>query len=175
MAGTESQRKQEFVRNILSNAASTNFTSDDVVRLFLDWLHTYSELHFAVIAEIYNNNGISRGQIWDQLGKKRPRENSAEADLYKLIFRDLSTGGIVRQHRETDYAGNFIKKQLPKRRGSADRHMKSAFDDEDGYELTALGEQFVHYAMNEISPRLEYRENSEGSACASKEGAAVNA
>ena len=41
-AGAESDNKQKFVRNILSNAAASNMTSDDVVRLFLDWLHDYS-------------------------------------------------------------------------------------------------------------------------------------
>ena len=38
--------------------------------------------------------------------------------------------------------------------------MKSAFDDEKGYELTALGRQFVHYAMNEITPKLEYQRDT---------------
>lgn len=169
-AGTESGKKQEFVRNILSNAASASLTSDDVVRLFLDWLHTYSELHFAVIGEIYNNNGITRGQIWDRLGKARPREDSAEADLYKLLFRDLSTGGVIRQHRETDYAGNFIKKQRPRGSGSADPRLKSAFNDDDGYELTALGQQFVHYAMNEITPKVEYHDDTKDADSATENG-----
>lgn len=155
-AGAESSRKREFVRNILSNAASTDLTSDDVVRLFLEWLHTYSELHFLVIAEIYNNDGITRGKIWDRLGRDRPREDSAEADLYKLLFHDLSTGHVVRQHRPTDAYGNFIKQPAPKRRGPASSTLKSAFDDEKGYELTALGRQFVHYAMTEVPPKLEY-------------------
>ena len=34
--------------------------------------------------------------------------------------------------------------------------MKSAFDDDKGYELTALGKQFVHYAMNDLPAKLEY-------------------
>ncbi|SIS70228.1 hypothetical protein [Paracoccus saliphilus] len=174
-AGTESQKKQKYVRNILTNAAAASLTSDDVVRLFLDWLHTYSELHFAVIGEIYNNDGITRGQIWDRLGKGRPREDSAEADLYKLLFRDLSTGGVVRQHRDTDYAGNFVKKQHPKRTNRADPRMKSAFDDGDGYELTALGQQFVHYAMNEITPKLEYYDDTQGAESADQEGVDANA
>lgn len=32
--------------------------------------------------------------------------------------------------------------------------MKSAFDDEKGYELTELGRWFVHYTMNELVPRI---------------------
>ena len=35
--------------------------------------------------------------------------------------------------------------------------MKSAFDNEDQYELTGLGQQFVHYAMNELTLRIEYK------------------
>ena len=155
-AGAESEKKQEFVRNILSNAAASTLTSDDVVRLFLDWLHDYSELHFLVIAEIYNNDGITRAEIWDRLGKGRPREDSAEADLYKLLIQDLSMGHVIRQHRPIDAYGNFLRQSAPKSRGTASPTIKSAFDDEKGYELTALGRQFVHYAMNDLPPKLEY-------------------
>jgi len=162
-AGAESDKKQEFVRNILSNAAAANLTSDDVVRLFLDWLHRYSELHFLVIAEIYNNGGITRGEIWDKLRLERPREDSAEADLYKLLFHDLSTGHVIRQHRPTDAYGNFVRQSAPKRRGPASATLKSAFDDEKGYELTALGRQFVHYAMTEVPPKLEYQTTDDDS------------
>ena len=34
--------------------------------------------------------------------------------------------------------------------------MKSAFDEEDLYELTELGQQFVHYAMTDLPLRIEY-------------------
>ena len=54
-------KKKEYVRNILSNAATSEITSIDVVRLFIEWISTYSELHFAVIAQIYNKDGITRG------------------------------------------------------------------------------------------------------------------
>jgi len=93
-SGAESEEKRTYIRNILANAAASHLTSDDVVRLFIDWLKTYSELHFTVIAAIYNSGGISRGEVWDKIGKPRVREDSAEADLYKLLFRDLSTGGL---------------------------------------------------------------------------------
>jgi hypothetical protein len=33
---------------------------------------------------------------------------------------------------------------------------KSAFDDGDAYELTELGDQFVHYAMTDLPPRIAY-------------------
>jgi hypothetical protein len=88
----ESRKKQEYVRNLLSNAAAAKFVSDDVVMLFLAWLNQYSESHFAVIAEIYKAPGITRAGIWDALGKDDVREDSAEADLFKLLVRDLSGG-----------------------------------------------------------------------------------
>lgn len=164
-AGAESDKKREYIRNILSNAAATDLTSDDVVSLFLDWLQDYTEFHFAVIGDIYQHPGATRWDVWQRLGKGEPREDSADADLYRLLFRDLSTGGVVRQHRETDYAGNFMAKPTPKRSrrgaGTGDRRMKSAFDDEEPYELTALGQQFVHYAMQEIVPKIEYHADVE--------------
>lgn len=159
-AGTESEKKREFVRNILANAAATRIASDDVIKLFLEWIRDYSELHFAVIATIYNNAGITRGEVWRRLGRQAVREDSSDADLFKLLFHDLSTGRIVRQHRETDYAGNFLAK--PTRKGPSQpkgtqRTMKSAFDDEEQYELTSLGQQFVHYAMTDVPPKIEFK------------------
>ena len=150
-AGAESESKRVMIRNILSNAAATSLTSDDVVKLFLDWLNDYSELHFKVVGVIYNQKGITRGGIWYKIGKSRVREDSADADLYKLLIRDLSTGGIIRQHVERDSVG----RPLPKPRKPKGSGPVSAFDNVEEYELTELGEQFVHYAMNELVPRIE--------------------
>lgn len=159
-AGVESEQKRILIRNILSNAASTAISSDDVVRMFIDCIGQYSELHFQVIGAIYNTSGITRGEIWRKIGKGQVREDSADADLYKLLFRDLSTGGVIRQHQETDYYGNFIAKSATKRaKNSAtqSRTLTSAFDEEDQYELTELGQQFVHYAMTELTSRIAYK------------------
>jgi hypothetical protein len=161
-AGTESEEKRILVRNLLSNAAASTLASDDVVKLFLQWIKDYSELHFAIVGAIYNSAGITRGGVWEKLGRRKTvREDSSDADLFRLMFRDLSTGGIIRQHRETDYQGNFLAK--PTRKGPAiakgmPRTMKSAFDDGEQYELTALGEQFVHYAMTDLPPKIEFKE-----------------
>ena len=87
-----------YIRNILSNAAASQLSSDDVVRMYIDWINDYSEMHFQVIGAIYNSGGIIRGAIWKKIGKGPVREDSADADLYKLLFRDLSTGGVIRQH-----------------------------------------------------------------------------
>jgi hypothetical protein len=167
-AGTESRKKQEYIRNILTNAAATKMVSDDVVFLFMDWLQDYSEFHFAVIGELYKREGSTRRQIWENLGRSRVREDSADADLFKLLIHDLSTGHIIRQHRETDYHGNFVSRG-PQRTGprpkpipGAPKVAKSAFDDSDRYELTALGKQFVHYAMTELTLKLKYEPDDAG-------------
>lgn len=158
-AGAESESKRVWIRNILANAAASALSSDDVIRLFIDWLGLYSELHFQVIAKIYEvgERGISRGGVWHSLAKPTVREDSADADLYKLLIRDLSTGGIIRQHRETDYSGNFIPKQPAKKApAGASKVLTSAFDVNDLYELTELGKQFVHYAMSDLPLKVEY-------------------
>lgn len=40
--------------------------------------------------------------------------------------------------------------------------MKSSFDDEDQYELTSLGQQFVHYAMTDLPLKLTFTPAKEG-------------
>jgi len=158
-SGAESEEKRQYIRNILANAAATSVASDDVIRLFIDWLKNYSELHFHVIGAIYNSSGISRGETWIKIGKEAVREDSADADLYKLLFRDLSTGSIIRQHKEKTFDGRFLK-EMPQRKPkgiSTSREMKSAFDTEEQYELTELGSQFVHYAMTDLPLKIEYK------------------
>jgi hypothetical protein len=160
-AGVESEKKREFIRNILSNAAATSLVDDEVVSLFIDWLQKFSEFHFSVVGELYRNPGSTRADIWEELGRKEVREDSAEADLFKLLIRDLSTGGIIRQHRHTDGQGNFVlsrpKARTSERPSTGIRRAKSAFDDGEVYELTSLGRQFVHYAMTDIPVKIAYR------------------
>jgi hypothetical protein len=156
-SAAESESKRVLFRNILANAAATKVVSDDVVRLFLDWLKHYSEIHFAVAGRVYNNTGITRAGIWKALGKEPVREDSADADLFRLLIRDLSTGGLIRQHRETDYHGNFLKKPARRSQGQGTSSTaKSSFDDQDSYELTELGTQFVHYAMTDLPPKISF-------------------
>ena len=152
-SAAESEQKRTYIRNLLANAASCNLTSDDVVRLFIEWIDKYSETHFSVIASIYKNQGITRLGIWQELHGGNLRDDSAEADLFRLVVHDLSLGRVIRQHREVDYQGRFVKSKR-KPRGSSSRYMVSAFDDVKQYELTELGMQFVHYTMNEIVPKI---------------------
>jgi hypothetical protein len=153
-ASTEEKRR--YVANILVNAAGTRMCSDDVIRLFLDWVNLYHESHFAVIKQVYSARGITRAEIWEDVYGEVPREDSAEADLFRMLIRDLSTGGVIRQLRETNEMGEFLRRrQSGRRRATAPTVMESAFEDTKPYVLTGLGSQFVHYTMNEVVKRIE--------------------
>jgi hypothetical protein len=149
---SDTDEKRNYITNLLSNACASRLCTDDVIRLFIDWIGLYHEAHFYVIKEIFHNKGITRGQIWDRIRGTRPREDSAEADLYKMLIRDLSMGGVIRQFRQTNYYGQFVKKTT---HNSGSSVMTSAFDSSEPYELTELGKQFVHYTMTEVVPKLE--------------------
>lgn len=156
-SAAESEEKRVLIRNLLANSASCKICSDDVIRLFINWVGEYSEAHFAVIREVYGNPGSTRQDVWMKIHGESVREDSAEADMFKLLIHDLSVGHIVRQHREKDYHGNYIIKKpqkSAKNSYSGTKTATSAFDDDKEYELTELGKQFVHYTMNEIVPRL---------------------
>lgn len=150
-AGTRSKR--ERVRQTLTNAAGSRICSDDVVRLFLLWLSSYDDLHMRVVKVVYENPGATRAFIWEQIHGEEVRENSAEADLFKLMIGELSIGRVIRQHRETTADGRFLAKRVTTRRAKK-LTLESAFEDNKPYELTQLGTQFVHYAMTELVPRL---------------------
>ncbi len=150
----DTDEKRKFIANLIANASGTRLCSDDVVRLFIDWLNNYHEIHFAVIREIYQNPGSTRHEIWTAIHGDPVREDSAEADLFRLLIRDLSTGGVVRQARETTENGQFVRKRPRRPRSTMPTVMESAFEDTKEYVLTELGKQFVHYTMNEVVPRI---------------------
>ena len=84
-----------------------------------------------------------------------------------MLIRDLTLGGVIKQHRETDYEGNFVRapqRHVPK--GQAPRTMESAFENTKSYELTDIGQQFVHYAMTELTPRITFAPDEPGEASA---------
>jgi len=150
----DTEQKRGYIKRLIANAGATALCSDDLIRLFLDWLDLYHETHFAVIREIYKNPGITRYEIWEHIHGIFPRDDSSEADLFRLLIGDLSTGRIIRQHREVNYHGQFVKKVREKKSTSSGT-LKSAFDDEEPYELTELGKQFVHYVFTDVVVRLE--------------------
>lgn len=149
----DTQDKKQMLKNLITNAGAIKLCPDDLIRLFMNWINQYHEAHFAVIKEIYRHPGVTRGLIWDHIHGHRPRDNSAEADLFRYLIRELSTGGVIRQARETDSLGRFYRKERSSSRGYSDV-MESSFEDTKPYVLTELGKQFVHYVMEDVVPQL---------------------
>ena len=151
----ETQEKRQMFKKLITNAGAIKLCPDDLIRLFISWINQYHESHFAVIKEIYRKSGITRGQIWDNIHNEgRPRDDSSEADLFRYLIRDLSMGGVIRQEREVNAYGQFIKRR-PARQPYRTNEMESAFEDTKPYELTELGKKFVHYVMEDVVPQLE--------------------
>jgi hypothetical protein len=151
----DTQDKKQMLKKLITNACAIKLCPDDLVRLFIAWIDQYHEAHFLVIKEIYRHPRSTRAQIWDIIHGARPREDSAEADLFRYLIRDLSTGGVIRQERETDGLGNVYKKDTRgQHRESSSRVMESAFENSKPYVLTALGKQFVHYVMEDVVPQI---------------------
>ena len=152
-------------KKLITNAAVTTKESslDDLVTLFINWLNRYHETHFMVIRQIYKNPGITRGQIWDTIHPNgRPRENSAEAGLFRYLIDELSIGGIIEQWKETDADGNRLKGSRPPHRAThASPYLMSAFDDGKPYVLTELGKRFVHFVMEDVVPLIAAPTSSE--------------
>lgn len=164
---SDTDEKRRFVVNLVTNAASTRASSDDVIRLFIDWIGLYNEVHFAVIREIFQNPGSTRFDMWTGIYGQLPREDSSAADLYKFLIRDLSTGGVIRQERDVNAVGQFVRKRprhVP--RGTGSTTLETAFDDTKPYVLTAIGREFVHYTMNEIVTRIGADRTTEAPAAA---------
>ncbi len=151
----DTQDKKQMLKRLITNAGAIKLCPDDLVRLFLHWIEQYHETHFVVIKEIYRRHEITRAELWDNIHGPRPREDSSEADLFRYLIRDLSTGGVIRQARETDTDGRFLKKET---RGQShqnpSRVMESAFEKTKRYVLTELGKKFVHYVMEDVVPEI---------------------
>jgi len=152
----DTAEKREYIKRLISNAGATTLCPDDLVRLFIGWINTYHESHFAVIKQVYKSPGITRGSIWDTVHTQpRPRENSSEADLFRYLIRDLSMGGVLRQDRLTTPGGQFMRAQRHRApRGTASQVMESAFEDTKPYVLTELGKEFIHYVLSDVVPRV---------------------
>jgi len=151
----DTQEKKQMLKKLIANAGAKNLCPDDLIRLFINWIDQYHEAHFLVIRQIYKRPGITRAQIWDGINPNRPRDDSSEADLFRYLIRDLSTGGVVRQERDTDIDGRFLKRETRGQSHSGSgRVMESAFESTKPYVLTELGKQFVHYVMEDVVPTI---------------------
>jgi len=145
----ESEEKRTLIQNLMVNAATIRLSPDYTLEMFIKWIGEYSDVHFEVIRLIADKPGITRKEIWLTFNDTIPAEDSAASDMYRLLILDLSTGHLIRQRREKDFAGSFVRKR-PRKREAADSPtlISSAFDDEKEYVLTELGEHFVRYTMS---------------------------
>jgi len=152
----DTQEKKAMFKKLITNAGAITLCPDDLVRLFISWIKKYHESHFAVVKEIYQSPGITRGKIWDKIHPEgRPAENSSEADLYRYLISELNIGRVIRQKRNTNAKGEFLRKSTRgQRRGTPSPTMESAFEDTKSYELTGLGQQFVHYVMKDVVSQI---------------------
>jgi len=153
----DTEDKRRMFQKLITNAAALRLCPDDLVRLFLLWIDQYHETHFLVIKEIYRNPNCTRAQVWNSIygSRPKPREDSSEADLFRYLIRDLSMGGVIRQPRETDMGGQFLKKDARTHSPQTpSRVMESAFENTKPYVLTELGKQFVHYVMSDVVSQI---------------------
>src|SRR5581483_9728172 len=75
-SAAESEEKRILIRNLLTNAAVHKICTDDVVRLFIQWIDYYAEAHFKVIRYVYKNEGSTRAEIWEGIHGEQVREDS---------------------------------------------------------------------------------------------------
>jgi hypothetical protein len=97
------------------------------------------------------NIAVTRGNLSQGIYGGRVRDDSAEADLFKLIIHDLSTGHVIRQHRETNYAGQFLK--APRKRPVRTSTLTSPFDDDKPYEGASGGQNSMSSVHNASKQR----------------------
>ncbi|MDB5244489.1 MAG: hypothetical protein JWN18_359 [Parcubacteria group bacterium] len=155
----ETAQKREMLRKLISNAGGTAIVDDDKVRMFIHWIEKFDELHFKVMATIQGStnkgrDSITRREIWSSIyGEEMPRDDSSEANLYKLLIHDLGTGEVISQYRESDLMGRI--KIRDRGTSSTPGLQKSPFDDKEPYVLTPLGDEFVRYVMEDLALQIE--------------------
>jgi hypothetical protein len=151
----EPEEKRQIIRRLLCHAATLPQLDEVLFRLFFDWARRYGELHWRVIQVLRQHGQLTRLEIWELMGGQRCRDDSAEADVFKCLIMDLNFGHLIVQVKKKTADGRSLK--APRPTGplrAASPYMKSAFDDEKDYELTAVGKLFVHYTMTEYVPKL---------------------
>lgn len=148
-----------MLRKLITNAGGVSISRDDLVKMFIDWIEKYHEFYFLVIKEIHQNPNITRRQILMNIRGDISTDSSAEADLFKLLIDDLTQGRVIRQTREIDAQGRFLKKPKQKNYSPDSDTMKLPFDDVQPYELTDLGTEFVSYVMNDLTLQIEETSN----------------
>jgi hypothetical protein len=145
-----------LIVQLITNSTGITVCSDQILRFFLDWIETYHQSHFALVQVVHRNQGPTRRGIWVAVhGEAIPRDDSAEAEIYTMLIKDLIAGGVMRQVKASDASGQFWKSTADTARFPYSGVVESPFEDTKQYVLTGLGKQFVHYTMNELVSRLE--------------------
>jgi len=117
----DTAEKRGLLVSLITNAAGKRIVSDDILRLFLNWIDAFHEAHFAVIREIYNNPSSTRYDIWVAIyGETIPRDDSADADVFKMLLSDLNIGRVIRLRRDSDPQGRWQRKTPRAPRAQAD-------------------------------------------------------
>ncbi|HUR47768.1 MAG TPA: hypothetical protein VMZ27_17925 [Candidatus Saccharimonadales bacterium] len=124
----DSNQKRESIGRLLVNAATNTLCPHDLIRLFLDWIELYHDSHFKVIRGVFHSPGSTRHSIWQRIHGEFPPDNSLEADLFRMLIADLSQGRIIRQCREVNERGQFLKKGRRQRKIDGNEVLMSAFD-----------------------------------------------
>jgi len=99
------------------------------------WIH-WSQL----IINSYQGTEVTKFEFFDQRDVEQRKKRASIIQGHLLI-----------------YQGNPIPREKvsrPKR--SPPKPLVSPFDEEEQYELTELGQQFIHYAMTDLPIRIEY-------------------
>lgn len=146
--------KRQLFERLLVSAAGLDGDGwqGDRVRLFVDWIDRYDAAHFRIVSALNARPGLTRLGIWRATGRDGalPREDSSEADLYRMLVHDLSAGRVMRQVRRTDAHGRFLRTARGRAIGP---FLASSFDDRAPYELSELGRDFVRFVL-EPGPTL---------------------
>ncbi|WP_087022179.1 hypothetical protein [Thaumasiovibrio subtropicus] len=152
----ETNDKRRYIMNLLTNAATSRLCPDDQIRLFNEWIDKYNEIHFMVIKAIASSAsvGITKRSIWLSFSDSVPRDDCSDAGLFGLVMRELNTGGVIWQQRQTNHNGQYLKSKSSGSTSSSNVR-ESPFEDVKRWELTPLGREFVHYTMNEVVGRLK--------------------
>jgi hypothetical protein len=80
-------------------------------------------------------------------------------DLF--VAHDMNVEVTFRQVASAAQLFAALKTPERRPRGSGPKSPASAFDEQDGYDLTELGTQFVHYAMTDLPPKIEFKTEAE--------------
>ncbi len=152
-SAAESEQKRILIRNLLIQASQRFTSPDEVLLMFVDLLDNYSDEHFEVLRRIYFSlpEGLTRYELWKETNHREPpAEDSAEADMFKMLILDLTTGYLIRQPREKDYYGHFIRSKPPWAVAPQENIQSTiAFDNTKKYVLTELGQQLMLYTKEE--------------------------